>query len=336
MQPKIVLVTGGAGFIGSNFIRYLLHNYPDYKVINFDKLTYAGNLDNLTLVAETPNYAFVRGDIASQKDVKNVFEEFNPDYVVHFAAESHVDRSFNNPDLFLATNVLGTQMLLNYSHETEVEKFVYISTDEVYGSVQDKCGEYSKLAPNNPYAASKAAADLLIRVAYQTYRLNVNTIRSCNNYGPYQFPEKLIPVIICNALKGKEIPIFGEGNNIRTWMHVDDHCRAIDLVLHNAPENQIYNVSTDDEWQNIELAKFILDTMDVSHELITYVPDRISHDYRYAMNSDKIRKQLGWQPAIDFKLGIEQTIGWYKNHQDWVEAIVSGEYMEKTEGREEE
>lgn len=327
--PKIVLITGGAGFIGSNFIRYLIRKHPDYKIINFDKLTYAGNLYNLEMIDENPNYAFMRGDVSNQADVKNVFEQFNPNFVVHFAAESHVDRSIINPDLFLQTNILGTQILLNYSREYKVEKFVLISTDEVYGSIpsNNSVAEDAKLAPNNPYAASKAAADMLIRVAYQTYGQRVNIIRSCNNYGSYQFPEKLIPVIINNALQGKELPIYGDGKNIRDWIHVEDHCRAIDLVLHKGRSGETYNAGAKNEWENLALVEHILDLMKCSHDLISFVLDRKGHDLRYSMDSSKIKKELGWKPVIDIDEGLEQTILWFKNHQEWVENIHSGEYV---------
>ena len=327
--PKIVLVTGGAGFIGSNFIRYLIRKYPDYKIINFDKLTYAGNLYNLGMIDENPNYAFMRGDVSNQADVKNVFEQFNPDFVVHFAAESHVDRSIINPDLFLQTNILGTQILLNYSREYKMKKFVLISTDEVYGSIpsNSSVSEDAKLAPNNPYAASKAAADMLIRVAHQTYEQSVNIIRSCNNYGSFQFPEKLIPVMINNVFQRKELPIYGDGKNIRDWIHVEDHCRAIDLVLHNGRSGETYNAGAENEWENLTLVKHILDLMKCSHDLINFVLDRQGHDFRYSMNSSKIKNELGWKPIIDFDEGLEQTILWFKNHQEWVEDIYSGEYM---------
>ena len=328
-QSKMVLVTGGAGFIGSNFIRYLIKKYPDYKIINFDKLTYAGNLYNLEMIEENPNYTFMKGDIAKQVDVKNVFEQFNPDFVVHFAAESHVDRSIINPDLFLQTNILGTQIVLNYSREHKVEKFVLISTDEVYGSIpkNSSVSEDAILAPNNPYAASKAAADMLIRVAHQTYGQRVNIIRSCNNYGLFQFPEKLIPVMINNALQMKELPIYGDGKNIRDWIHVEDHCRAIDLVLHKGRSGETYNVGAGNEWENLVLVEHMLDLMKCSRDLISFVLDRQGHDFRYSMNSSKIKKELGWKPVIDFDEGLEQTILWFTNHQEWVEDIHSGEYM---------
>jgi len=327
---KIILVTGGAGFIGSNFIRYLMGKYSKYKIINFDKLTYAGNLNNLSSIEENPNYVFVKGDVADNRDVKNVFEEFNPNYIVHFAAESHVDRSILNPDIFLKTNILGTQILLNQARENSVEKFVHISTDEVYGSLEIpiSCDENRKIAPNNPYAASKASADLLVRVAHQTFGQFVNIIRCCNNYGPFQFPEKFIPIIIWNTLKNTEIPIYGDGKNIRDWIHVDDHCKAIDLVLHKGKSGEIYNVGANNEWQNLKLVEFILDELYASKNLIEFVEDRKGHDFRYSIDSSKIKEELGWKSSIDFNDGLKQTINWYKSHLDWIEEIHSGEYLD--------
>lgn len=328
-SSKIVLVTGGAGFIGSNFIRYLLKKYPDYNIINFDKLTYAGNLTSLTTIEEDPHYVFVRGDVSNAKDVKNVFEEFNPNFVVHFAAESHVDRSILNPDIFLQTNILGTQILLNHARNHQIEKFVQISTDEVYGSIAkgESCGEESCLLPNNPYAASKASADFLIRVAHQTYGQRVNIVRSCNNYGAYQFPEKLIPLMIYNTITNDELPIFGDGRNIREWVHVEDHCAAIDLVLHNGRSGEIYNVGTGEEKENVKLVEYLLKQFPESTSHIQFILDRQGHDFRYSVKPDKLRKELGWKPKINFKEGIQQTIMWYKSHLDWIENIKSGEYM---------
>jgi dTDP-glucose 4,6-dehydratase len=326
---KILLVTGGAGFIGANFITYILENYPEYRVINFDKLTYAGNLNNLTFIENNPNYVFMKGDIANKKDVKNVYEEFNPDFVVHFAAESHVDRSIINPDIFLQTNVIGTQNLLNFAREHKIEKFILISTDEVYGSVEKGHSslETDRMGPNNPYSASKAAAEFLIRVAHQTYGQRVNVIRSCNNYGRYQFPEKLIPMIICNAIKDKPIPIYGDGKNSRSWLNVQDHCAAIDAVLHTGKTGEIYNVAAKNEISNIDLAEKILKKMEKSLDLIEFVFDRPGHDKRYSMNANKIHNQLGWSPKVNFDDGLAQTIEWYITHQDWIDNVLSGEYM---------
>ncbi len=326
---KILLVTGGAGFIGANFISYILDNYPEYRVINFDKLTYAGNLNNLSLIENNPNYVFMKGDIANKKDVKNVYEEFNPDFVVHFAAESHVDRSIINPDIFLETNVIGTQNLLNFAREHKIEKFVLISTDEVYGSVEKGHSsiETDRMEPNNPYSASKAAAEFLIRVAHQTYGQRVNVVRSCNNYGRYQFPEKIIPKIICNAMQDKPIPIYGDGKNSRSWLNVKDHCAAIDVVLHSGKSGEIYNVAAKNEISNIDLAEKILKKMGKPLDLIEFVFDRPGHDKRYSVNANKIHNQLGWSPKINFDDGLDETISWYLIHQDWVEDVISGEYM---------
>jgi len=328
-QHKIILITGGAGFIGSNFIRYLIQKYPNFKIINFDKLTYAGNLNNLTTIEDNSNYVFVKGDVADPKDVKTVFEQFNPDFVVHFAAESHVDKSIINPDIFLQTNVIGTQIMLNYSREHKVQKFVQVSTDEVYGSIagEGSVNEGANLEPNNPYSASKASADLLIRVAFQTFGQRVNVIRACNNYGPYQFPEKLVPVIIYNALNKQEIPIFGNGKNVREWIHVADHCRAIDVVMQEGKSGETYNVGTGKRLMNIELTEYILDQLNINQDIISYVLDRQGHDIRYSVDSSKIRQELGWKPEINFEEGLEQVITWYKNHMDWIEEITDGTYM---------
>jgi len=328
-EHKIILVTGGAGFIGSNFIRYIIQKYPNFKVINFDKLTYAGNLNNLTTIEDNANYVFLKGDVADPKDVKTAFEQFSPDYVVHFAAESHVDKSILNPDIFLQTNVLGTQTLLNYSREHQVQKFVQISTDEVYGSIQGdgKVNEDAHLAPNNPYSASKASADLLLRVAYQTYGQRVNVIRACNNFGPYQFPEKLIPVVIYNALTNNEIPVYGDGKNIREWIHVEDHCRAIDLIMQKGKSGETYNVGSGNLWKNIDIVEHILEKMNIKNDLISYVLDRQGHDIRYSVDSSKIRTEFGWKPQVEFEEGLDQVIAWYTNHTDWVEEIKTGKYM---------
>ncbi|HPR18371.1 MAG TPA: dTDP-glucose 4,6-dehydratase [Candidatus Cloacimonadota bacterium] len=328
-DTKIILVTGGAGFIGSNFIRYILSHYQDCKVINFDKLTYAGNLYNLAEANKNPHYVFVKGDVFVSRDVKNVFEQFNPDYVVHFAAESHVDRSIINPDVFLQTNIMGTQNVLKFAREYQIKKFVQISTDEVYGSIEagKQASEEDGMNPNNPYAASKAAADLLTRVAHQTYGLNVNIVRSCNNFGPHQFPEKLIPLLLNNLQEDNDLPIYGQGKNIREWMFVEDNCCAIDLVLNHGKSGEIYNVGSGNCWENIEIATFLLAQFPQTKANIKFVTDRPGHDFRYSMNSDKIRRELGWQPQSDLKSGLLQTINWYQNQLDWIEKIRSGEYM---------
>lgn len=328
-NSEIILVTGGAGFIGSHFIKYISHKYPNYKIINFDKLTYAGNLNNLTGLGDDQNYTFVKGDIAVNSDVENVFEQFNPSFVVNFAAETHVDKSIVDPNIFLKTNIMGTQNLLNHSKEQDVKKFVQISTDEVYGSVQKDSPsiEDEKISSNNPYSASKAAADQLVRVAHHTFKQRVNIVRSCNNYGANQFPEKLIPTIISNAMNNQKIPIFGSGSNIREWLHVEDHCRAIDLILHDAVPGRIYNVGSGIHYTNLEITKLILKQIDITDDLIEFVEDRKGHDFCYAINSEKIKKELNWEPEFSFASGIKQTINWYVDHQDWLKEIQSGDYL---------
>lgn len=327
---KILLITGGAGFIGSNLIRYFLNKYPDYKIINFDKLTYAGNLNNLKEIETDPNYVFVKGDVANSQDVKNVFEEFNPDFVVNCAAESHVDRSITDPDIFLQSNILGTQIMLDFACENDAENFVQVSTDEVYGAKfkNFSADENSSLKPNNPYAASKAAADLLVRAAHQTHGQKVNVVRSCNNYGPFQFPEKLIPLMILNALTDVDLPVYGAGKQRREWIHVEDHCRAIDLVLHRGKSGEIYNAGTGNERINLKLVEYIVKQFPGSQSQIKFVADRLGHDFSYAMKSTKIHQELGWQPVKQFEAGLDETIEWYKMHRDWIEAIKSGEYLQ--------
>ncbi len=329
MNAKIFLVTGGAGFIGSNFIRYFLTRHSDTKIINFDSLTYAGNLRNLDSVSNHPNYTFFKGSIDVVKDVKDVFETFRPTHVVNFAAESHVDRSIMDSGAFLRTNVMGTQNLLDASRQYQVRKFIQISTDEVYGSLgaEGKFTESSNLLPNSPYSASKASADMFVRAAHKTYGLNVCITRCSNNYGENQFPEKLIPLMINNALHDKELPVYGDGLNVRDWIHVEDHCRAIDLVIEKGESGGIYNVGSDNEWANINIIKLLLKKLNKPESLITYVKDRPGHDRRYAIDSSKIQRELGWTPHIRFEEGIQRTIDWYVQHKDWTEDIVSGEYM---------
>jgi dTDP-glucose 4,6-dehydratase len=329
-MSKIILVTGGAGFIGSNFILHFLKNHKDFSIVNFDSLTYAGNLSNLSTIEDNSNYAFVKGDITNSKDVKNVFEEYKPDYVVHFAAESHVDRSILDSEVFIKTNVLGTNNLLTYARENKIEKFVHISTDEVYGSLGSEgyFTENSNIAPNSPYAASKASSDLLVRAAFKTYGQNVNITRCSNNYGPYQFPEKLIPLMINNAVNDIKLPIYGDGKNVRDWIFVEDHCRAIEAVLLNGTPGEVYNIGSNNEWANIDLVKLILKKLGKSEELITFVKDRPGHDKRYAIDSSKIREELSWKPQTDFAEGINITVDWYLNFKKWTENIINGEYME--------
>jgi len=328
-MDKIIMVTGGAGFIGSNFIKFMLNKYQDYKIINFDKLTYAGNLRNLSSAENNPNYYFVKGDIASEKDVKSIFEEFSPDYVVNFAAETHVDRSIMDSTAFIMTNVVGTQLLLDSARTNQIKKFVHISTDEVYGSLgqEGTFNENSPIKPNSPYSASKASSDLLVRAAWKTYGLNVNITRCSNNYGPLQFPEKLIPLMINNAKNNKELPVYGNGANVRDWIHVEDHCSAIDLVLHEGVPGSVYNIGADNEWTNIEIVKTILRHMSKPESLIRFVTDRPGHDLRYAIDSSKIQKELGWKPQIEFSDGLKSTIDWYLSHSEWIEEIVKGDYV---------
>lgn len=323
-----ILVTGGAGFIGSNFIHYILENYDD-KVINLDKLTYAGNLENLKDVENNPQYTFIKGDISDPEIVKEIVSQ-GVDYIVNFAAESHVDRSIEDPGIFIKTNVLGTQVLLNAAKEYEVKKFVQISTDEVYGSL-GKTGYFTEetpLAPNSPYSASKAGADLMVRAYHQTYNLPMNITRCSNNYGPYQFPEKLIPLFATNAMENKELPLYGDGKNIRDWLHVKDHCRAIDLVMREGRNGEVYNIGGNNEKTNLEITEAILEVLGKSKSLIKFVKDRLGHDRRYAIDSTKIQKELGWQPEYTFEEGIKETIQWYINNKDWWEKIKSGEYRE--------
>lgn len=323
-----LLVTGGAGFIGSNFIHYMLKKHPDYKIVNYDLLTYAGNLANLKTVERHPNYRFVRGDICNRELVDFVIDEYDIDTVVNFAAESHVDRSITAPGIFVRTNVLGTQTLLTSAKEKQVEKYLQISTDEVYGSLGEKgyFTENSPLAPNSPYSASKASADLIVRAYYGTYGMNVNITRCSNNYGPYQFPEKLIPLMITHASAGKELPVYGDGKNIRDWLYVEDHCRAVDLVLHRGKAGEVYNIGGHNEKRNIEIVERIVDTLGQSRSLIKHVADRLGHDRRYAIDPAKIKNELGWEPEHTFEKGILRTIRWYLDNKDWLEAIRSSKY----------
>lgn len=325
---KTLLVTGGAGFIGSNFIRYMVNKYPEYKIINLDALTYAGNLENLRDIENLPNYAFIKGNITDYTLVDQIFNDFYINYVVNFAAESHVDRSINQPSIFIQTNVLGTQILLDAAKKYKVEKFIQISTDEVYGSLGPTgyFKEDTPLSPTSPYSASKAGADLLVLAYYRTFNLSVNITRCSNNYGPYQFPEKLIPLFVTNALANKELPLYGDGKNIRDWLHVEDHCSAIDLVLHKGNIGEVYNIGGNNERTNIEITELILDYLNKPKTLIKFVQDRLGHDRRYAIDSTKIRQELGWQPKYTFEEGIRETIEWYIANKEWWERIKTGEY----------
>ena len=325
-----LLVTGGAGFIGSNFVRYMVNKYPEYQIVNLDLLTYAGNLENLKDIESKPNYKFVRGDIADREFVNGLFEEEKFDYVLNFAAESHVDRSITNPELFVQTNIQGTQALLDAAKKIGVKKYLQVSTDEVYGTLgaTGYFTETTPLAPNSPYSASKAGADLLVRAYHETFGLPINITRCSNNYGPDHFPEKLIPLMIINALHDKELHVYGDGLNIRDWLHVEDHCQAIDLVLHNGRVGEVYNVGGNNERTNIDIVKTILKQLGKPESLIKFVKDRPGHDRRYAIDATKLRTELGWNPKYNFETGIEQTIKWYLDNQEWWRNIISGEYQE--------
>ena len=323
-----VLVTGGAGFIGSNFIRYLLSKYPHYKIVNVDKLTYAGNLDNLAGIEGNSNYQFVKGDICDRKAVEGVVRE-KIDVIVNFAAETHVDRSIYGPEVFVETNVLGTQVLLEFALKSRTERFVQISTDEVYGSLANgSFGESSPLLPNSPYAASKASADLLTRSYHKTFGLAALIARSTNNYGPHQFPEKLISLFITNALSNKELPLYGDGLYVRDWLYVEDHCKALDLVLHKGEVGQIYNIGGNCEKTNLDVAELILKKLNKPKSLVKHIKDRPAHDRRYSLDSSKIRDELGWKPDTSFEKGLAETVDWYIANQKWWEKIKTGEYLE--------
>lgn len=328
-----ILVTGGAGFIGSNFAYYMLDKYPDYDITVLDKLTYAGNLHTLADAMKNPRFSFVKGDITDREFVFGLFEEKNFDIVVNFAAESHVDRSILEPEVFLKTNILGTQVLLDASKKYGVKRYHQVSTDEVYGDLPlDRSDlfftEETPIHTSSPYSASKASADLLTLAYFRTYKTPVTISRCSNNYGPYHFPEKLIPLMIINALHDKPLPVYGEGINVRDWLYVEDHCSAIDLIIHNGKEGEVYNVGGHNEMRNIDVVKLIIEALGKSEDLITFVKDRAGHDLRYAIDPTKIHNELGWLPATPFKEGIRKTIDWYLNNRDWWENIISGEYQE--------
>ncbi|MCY9664828.1 dTDP-glucose 4,6-dehydratase [Paenibacillus alginolyticus] len=323
-----LLVTGGAGFIGSNFVHYMLDRYPSYEIINLDALTYAGNLENLRSIQENSHYTFVKGDITNIELVNSLFDQ-GIDTVVHFAAESHVDRSILEPDVFVKTNVLGTQVLLEAARKYAVKKFVHVSTDEVYGTLGETglFTEETPLSPNSPYSASKAGSDLLVRAYHETFGLPINITRCSNNYGPYQFPEKLIPLMIANALNDKSLPIYGDGLNIRDWLYVEDHCSAIDLVLHKGINGEVYNIGGNNERTNIQIIQTILRELGKPESLIQYVKDRPGHDRRYGIDATKITEELGWKLKHNFETGIHETIRWYLDNQDWWKRIQTGEYQ---------
>lgn len=317
-----ILVAGGAGFIGCNFIKYMLGKYLDYKIINYDLLTYAGNLGNIQELQNHPNYHFVNGDINNSKLLEYVFELYKVDVVVNFAAESHVDRSIAEPSIFVKTNVLGTQTLLQISKDYKIKKYIQISTDEVYGSLgaEGYFTEETPIAPNSPYSASKAAADMIVLSYFKTYGMNVNITRCSNNYGPYQFPEKLIPLIITNALLKKDLPVYGDGKNIRDWIYVTDHCSAVDLVIHNGKPGEVYNIGSENERINIEIVETIVKKLGVTENLIKFVDDRLGHDRRYSINPHKIMNELGWMPEYSFDKGLDRTIHWYMENNSWWES----------------
>ena len=318
-----LLVTGGAGFIGSCFVRHILNKYKDYKVINLDALTYAGNIENLNDIKNNPNYEFVHGNICDKKLVRELIIDGRVDAVINFAAESHVDRSITGPEIFIETNVQGTLNLLQAAKEANTYRFLQVSTDEVYGTL-GKDGyfyETTPLAPNSPYSASKASADLLVRAYYETYKMPVLNTRCSNNYGPYQYPEKLIPFFISKLLKNEKVPVYGDGLNVRDWLYVYDHCSAIDTVLHKGRVGEVYNIGGHNEKTNLEITKIILDAMGKDESSIEYVKDRLGHDRRYAIDNHKIQTELGWEPSLTFEQGIKLTIDWYLNNQDWIKSI---------------
>lgn len=327
-----IIVTGGAGFIGSNFIYYMLKEHPDYRIICLDKLTYAGNLSTLAPIMNNSNFRFVKEDICDREAVYDLFEQEHPDMVVNFAAESHVDRSIENPEIFLQTNIIGTSVLMDACRKYGITRYHQVSTDEVYGDLPlDRPDlfftEETPIHTSSPYSSSKAAADLLAMAYKRTYELPVTISRCSNNYGPYHFPEKLIPLMIINCLHDKPLPVYGEGLNVRDWLYVEDHCKAIDLVIHNGKVGEVYNIGGHNEMKNIDIVKLICHELDKPETLITYVTDRKGHDMRYAIDPTKIHNDLGWLPETKFADGIKQTIKWYLNNEEWWNEIISGEYQ---------
>jgi dTDP-glucose 4,6-dehydratase len=331
MPERSHLVTGGAGFIGSNFVELVLRQRPDWRVVNLDALTYAGNLENLAAVEGDARYAFVHGDICEPADVARAFTACRgPVSVVHFAAESHVDRSIQSGLPFVRTNVVGTQVLLDEARTRGVERFLHVSTDEVYGSLgaSGKFTEETPLAPNSPYSASKAASDLLVRAACHTHGFPGLITRCSNNYGPYQFPEKLIPLMIANASEDKELPVYGDGQNVRDWLYVEDHCEALLAVLERGRPGEVYNVGGDNEYPNLSIVRLVLATLGKPESLIRFVKDRPGHDRRYAIDAGKIRRELGWTPRWRFEDALPRTIQWYRSHPEWLQRVRSGAYRE--------
>jgi dTDP-glucose 4,6-dehydratase len=339
---KTILVTGGAGFIGSNFVKVMLEKYSEYKIINIDALTYAGNLENLKDIDDNPNYEFMKVDIRDREKIEKIFKNNYITSVVNFAAESHVDRSIEEPEVFLTTNIIGTQVLLDTAKKYWIAnpndkyckeykqgvKFLQVSTDEVYGALSETgmFVETMPLMPNSPYSASKASADMIVRAYNETFGMPVNITRCSNNYGPYQFPEKLIPLMINNCLKEKDLPVYGDGMQVRDWLHVSDHCSAIDTVLHKGRDGEIYNIGGNNEKANISIVKLIIRTLGKSENLIKYVKDRPGHDRRYSIDNTKITTELGWEPAYTFEQGMKETIQWYLENTEWIENIISGDY----------
>lgn len=325
-----ILVTGGAGFIGANFVYYMLNKY-DYKILCLDKLTYAGNIDNLTPIMNHPNFKFVKEDICNREGIEKLFSENKIDFVVNFAAESHVDRSIENPEIFLQTNIIGTEVLMDTCRKFGNIQFHQVSTDEVYGDLPlDRPDlfftENTPLHTSSPYSSSKAGADLLVMAYYRTYGLPVTISRCSNNYGPYQFPEKLIPLMIKNALNDEQLPVYGEGINVRDWLYVEDHCKAIDLIMHKGKKGEVYNVGGHNEMRNIDIVRLILKELNKPESLIKFVKDRKGHDLRYAIDPTKIHNELGWLPETKFADGIIKTIKWYLDNKPWWENIINGEY----------
>lgn len=326
-----IIVTGGAGFIGGNFIHFMINKYPQYKIICLDNLTYAGNLETLKDVMENENFKFIKADITDRATIYKIFEEIKPNIVVNFAAESHVDRSIENPEIFLNTNIIGTNILLDACKKYRIDRYHQVSTDEVYGDLPiDRPDvfftEETRINPSSPYSASKASADLLVMSYYRTFNIPVTISRCSNNYGPYHFPEKLIPLMIINALNDKKLPVYGNGKNIRDWLYVEDHCSAIDMIIHNGTIGEIYNIGGHNEKNNLDVVKTILKELGKSDDLITYVKDRPGHDLRYAIDPSKINKELGWIPETKFEEGIKKTIQWYIDNKDWWNDIINGEY----------
>ena len=327
-----VLVTGGAGFIGGNFVHHMVNKYPDYQIVNLDLLTYAGNLETLKPVEDKPNYKFVKGDIADEAFIMDLFEKEKFDVVVNFAAESHVDRSIEDPGIFVQTNVMGTRVLLDASRKFGVKRYHQVSTDEVYGDLPlDRPDlfftENTPIHTSSPYSASKASADLFVLAYHRTFGTPVTVSRCSNNYGPYHFPEKLIPLMIANALNDKPLPVYGTGENVRDWLYVEDHCRAIDLIIHKGRVGEVYNVGGHNEMKNIDIVKIICKELGKPESLITFVGDRKGHDMRYAIDPTKIHNELGWLPETKFADGIKKTIQWYLDNKEWWETIISGEYQ---------